>query len=134
MNARTIKSVLDVFDIHSILLLTILPVLGWTWRRILPEYLHEFFGIIQPSDDDEILPAPPRRDEPVLCSNCPGTQIESGTVHLLSSLGLQVIDMAGTLAIFFLLGVSPVFAEGVMSPLFLYCSPTLIKPDSPPKK
>jgi hypothetical protein len=48
MNVRTIKSVLNVLYIHSILLLTILSTLGWTWHRVLPEHLHVFFGIYSP--------------------------------------------------------------------------------------
>jgi hypothetical protein len=129
-----LKTLLNGVFIGSILFLSLLPALGWAWHRVLPQHTHVFFGIIQPSGDDEILPALPALNEPVLCSNCQGTQIESGVVHLPSSLGLQVLGMAGTLAVFFLLGVLPMLSERVMFPPFLYCSPTLVKLNPPPKQ
>ena len=133
MNAKVLRTTLNVLFIHGILLLTVLPSLGWAWHRVLPEHTHVFFGIIQHSDDDEILPAASTLNDLALCSNCRGTQIESGVVHLPSSLGLQVLGMAASPAVFFLLGVPPMLSEGVMFPPFLYCSPTLVKLDPPPK-
>ena len=129
-----LKTLLNGVFISSILFLSFLPALGWAWHRVLPQHTHVFFGIIQPSDDDEILPAPSALDQPALCSNCQGTQIESGVAHLPSSLGLQVMGMAGTLAVFFLLGVLPILSERVLFPPFLYCSPTLVRLDPPPKR
>ncbi len=135
MNALGVRKTLNVLFIHGLLLLTVLPSLGWVWHRVLPEHTHVFIGVqgTPHSDADELLPTAPASADLGACLNCSGAQIRSGLVHLPSSAGLQVLGIFVTLRALSLLVVPPAFAEGVTVLPLLYQSPVVRSPDPPPE-
>ncbi len=115
----------------AILFLSVLPALGWAWHRVLPEHMHAFIGAVH-SDADEILPPATSPDEEQsLCSNCSGTQIGAGIVHLPGNSGLQVVGAAALGALLWI-HAPPNFSERMSLPIVFYRPPLIFPPDPPP--
>lgn len=127
------KALLNGTLIGAILFLSLLPSLGWAWHRVLPEHTHVFIGAVH-SHEDEIAPASPMPDEEQsLCSNCSGTQIGSGVVHLPSNSGLQVVGVAA-LGVLLLAIAPPSLPERIITATLSYQPPALFPPDPPPNE
>jgi hypothetical protein len=124
------KALLNGVLVGAILFLSILPALGWAWHRVLPEHMHVFVGVAH-SDEDEILPPSTPDASSSLCSNCSGTQIGPGIVHLPGNAGLQVLDMAALSALHWVFA-PPSLAERIGIPTIFYRPPLIFPPDPPP--
>jgi hypothetical protein len=116
----------------AVLFLTLLPSLGWTWHRVLPEHEHVYVAR-PPIDDDEIAPTTQVMSEQEDCLDCTQTQIRTGTIHL-PGLGMQVLGVVANLVDFASITIPPDFTTRVNIYLAFYSPPTLVLLDPPPTR
>lgn len=125
------KALLNGVLVGAIVFLSVLPALGWAWHRVVPEHTHVFVGESH-SHVDEVLPANALPDEEQsFCSNCSGTQIGAGIVHLPGNAGLQVLGAAALGALLWILA-PPSLSERMNIPIVFYRPPLIFPPDPPP--
>lgn len=105
----------------AIIFLSLLPTLGWTWHRVLPEHDHWLIGARH-------------TDAPLAPDDCIGcTTSGETTLHLPSSIAIQIAAIAIGIASAISLSVPDGFAARVDAPLFRSTSPNLPRLDPPPK-
>jgi hypothetical protein len=117
----------------AILFLTILPYFGWAWHRVLPEHDHVFIGAPHDDSGEEIAPAAPSpAQEPDPCTNCTGTQISSGVLHLPGSIAAQILSLAVNPAALLSIRMPADLFTRVILFSVLYHTPFLSPVDPPP--
>lgn len=114
--------------VGAVLFLLLLPSLGWTWHRVLPEHAHWFIGAFhEDASASHILLAPAD------CIECTSTGNDAAIVHAPGFSAMQIVAIA--------MGLAPQIAIAIphgnpedttsqsLNPFPLFCS--LLDP--PPK-
>lgn len=109
----------------AVIFLSLLPALGWTWHRVLPEHEHLFIGT---SHDDAQVDAHSGENDCAGCSSSSGSRL-----HVYSSNAIQVAAIAIEFAPAISLAVPETPSARVDAPCFRLTSPDLPRLDPPPK-
>ncbi len=117
--------------LSAVFLLNLLPLLGSTWHRVLPEHLHVLIGPVSKHADQ-----PPESPRPLIadrmCTGCTETRVEPGVAHLAAGIALQFLALASSLVTVFALVFNSIRADRILALVRLYCPPCLALPDPPP--
>jgi hypothetical protein len=130
---------LESILLGAIVVLSLLPSLGWTWHSVLPEHSHVFLSLAQFVIDKGVSDENPTRfqfpsfSDPDVCTHCTGTAMRSGVIHVPSFDGLQIFVTAVASGGLLVIVRPPDFVNRVFFPRITDLSLVLPLLDPPPK-